>query len=692
MKLHGYFILNKKGVMMKKNYLLFFVIILSHSVNGFCDGLLLPTEEGYPGDLLRNRMTEVKVTINGLIAETEVYQEFVNEWYDTTDAVYSFPLPPDARATEFVYWYNDVAYNAVLKVKEQAVNPGTGEGGIAALVNEYIGRNGIKIKLSNIAPGSIQRVRLHYISLCEYHAGKSTYTFPLKTDEFITYPLDHLEFSLNVFSNSEIIKYEIPSHSNSRLVKAEGNTMTVNLTKPKAYLTSNFEFNYYISHDELDVDFYSNGNDSTDGHFALFIRPENTADPDSIFPKRILFLLSNSNGMYGTRLNQSITSIKNMLDKLSALDEFNIILFNNSIQSWKSNTIPANSTNIDEAKVYLESISTTYGSELGLGLKECLSQITDNEFNSSIVVFTSGFSPVDPVEIEDLNTYNTGIFPVGIGSGLDRAKLEMTAALNYGFVTYIEEIDDAVEKIDQLYTKISEPILQNVIMEFGSANPNRLIPQKAPTTYAGSYFFTAGRYENAGPSILSIGGSSVNGMVAYDFNLDFNADGDGYKFVEYLWAKEMIDALEQEIEIYGETESLKDSLIELSLKYNIRCRYTAYVADYETVYPTYVTNETIAAIPTSFIQKNYPNPFNPATTIRFFIGKDNEVKTKLLKIYNILGQLVAVIDISHLASGWHEVQFDGRDFSGNQLPSGVYFVQLQIKNKAMSTIKINLIR
>ena len=678
---------------MKMYYLIYIMLVLSLATTGFCDGLLLPTEEGYPKDLLRNRITEVNVNINGLIAETEVYQEFVNEWYDTTDAVYSFPLPPNARATEFVYWYDDIAYKAVLKVREQAVNPGTGEGGIAALINTYIGRNGIKIRLQKIAPGAIQKVRLSYISLCDYYAGKCTYTFPLKTEDFITYPLEHLEFSINVSSNSEIIEYDIPTHPNFKLTKQEGNAITVVMRKPKAYLTSDFEFNYKVSHNQLDVDFYSNANDSTDGHFALFIRPEDIADPDSVFPKRTLFLLSNSNGMSGVKLNQSITAIKNVLDKLSDTDLFNIILFNRIVETWQLNPVQATLENIEEAKAFLDLLSTTYGSELGLGLQECLNQITDNSYSNSILAFTSGRSPIDPVEIEDLNTYKTGIFPVGIGSDLDRAKLEMTAQLNYGFVTYVEEYADITEVINRVFDQVNQPILKEVGMEYGKADLSQIIPNKIPTTYAGSYFFTTGRYENSGHSILSIGGYSVNGMVAYDFDLDFNADGHGDKFVDYIWAKEMIDALEREIEIYGETPSLKDSLIELSLKYNIRCRYTAYIADYETEYDfTYIDVEPLAILPTSYIKMNYPNPFNPTTTIRFFIGKESEAKTKLLKIYNILGQLVGVIDISNLRSGWHEVQFNGRDFLGNLLPSGIYFVQLQVQNQALSTIRISLIK
>ncbi|MEJ2055791.1 MAG: hypothetical protein P8X42_17900, partial [Calditrichaceae bacterium] len=73
-------------------YFTFFILISAFLFSkGICDGLMLPASEEYPKDLLRNRVTEVNVTINGLVAETEVYQEFVNEWYDTTDAVYSFP-------------------------------------------------------------------------------------------------------------------------------------------------------------------------------------------------------------------------------------------------------------------------------------------------------------------------------------------------------------------------------------------------------------------------------------------------------------------------------------------------------------------------------------------------------------------------------------------------------------------------
>lgn len=677
--------------MLKRLTLCLFLLALTTPV--FSDGLLMPTAENYPKDFLKNRLTHVTVNIHGIIAETYVYQEFVNEWHDSTDAVYSFPLPPNARATEFIYWYNDIMYKAVLRVKEQAVNPGTGEGGIVAEVNEYIGRNGIKIALKGIAPGNIQKVQLHYISLCNYYQGKCEYKYPLKTGKFVTIPIDHLQFSFHVQSNSQIVKFDIPSHPDYRVIQEDLNEIRIEMIKPKAFLNHDLDFFYEADQSELGLDFYSVANDTTPGHFALFVRPPNQAEPDSVLPNRMFFLLGNSSRMFGYKLSQSVSAISKALDLLTVRDRFNIILFNNSVISWKSSPQPATPDNIQLAQNYLSTIRSSYGSRMDLGLKNCLEQIPDDSLSNSILIFTDGRSPIDPREIESLNVYQTGIFPIGIGEDLDRARLEMTAALNYGYVTYIAEDDNLSEQMLRVFNQIYQPILKNVVMEYGSADLSFILPEKIPTTFAGSYFFTTGRYQNAGMSALAIAGSSISGVTAYNFNLDFSDQKNQNIFAEFIWAKEHIDVIEQEIEIYGESEELKNRLIELSLLYNIRCRYTAYLADYQTKY-TNIEEEIDTGIqyPKSYLIGNYPNPFNPVTTIKFYINPDSPPNClKFLKIYNSLGQLVYVIDISHLASGFFSIQFMGKDYWGQPLPSGVYFVVLQV-GKEISKLRITLVK
>ncbi|MBD3288545.1 T9SS type A sorting domain-containing protein [candidate division KSB1 bacterium] len=92
------------------------------------------------------------------------------------------------------------------------------------------------------------------------------------------------------------------------------------------------------------------------------------------------------------------------------------------------------------------------------------------------------------------------------------------------------------------------------------------------------------------------------------------------------------------------------------------------------------------------LMQNYPNPFNPTTHIQFYLDENaGHFGQKFIRIYNMLGQLVAIIDISKLGPGMHTVIFNGMDFWGNPLPSGVYICQLVAGNQ-MSTIRVSLMK
>lgn len=79
----------------------------------------------------------------------------------------------------------------------------------------------------------------------------------------------------------------------------------------------------------------------------------------------------------------------------------------------------------------------------------------------------------------------------------------------------------------------------------------------------------------------------------------------------------------------------------------------------------------------------YPNPFNPATTIRYDVAETGRVS---LSVHDVLGREVAVlVDEEHVA-GHHEIQFDA-----GLLPSGVYTVRMQASG-ASFTRQISLVR
>jgi hypothetical protein len=85
---------------------------------------------------------------------------------------------------------------------------------------------------------------------------------------------------------------------------------------------------------------------------------------------------------------------------------------------------------------------------------------------------------------------------------------------------------------------------------------------------------------------------------------------------------------------------------------------------------------TPKALPNGFnLRPNYPDPFNPSTTIHFEIPQTGSgAVDAILIIYNTLGQVSKTLYRENLAAGSYEVQWDGTTDSGNTAPSGIYFL------------------
>lgn len=88
------------------------------------------------------------------------------------------------------------------------------------------------------------------------------------------------------------------------------------------------------------------------------------------------------------------------------------------------------------------------------------------------------------------------------------------------------------------------------------------------------------------------------------------------------------------------------------------------------------------------LEPNYPNPFNPTTTINFSLPSPSYVQ---LRIHNILGQVVRELYAGNLGEGRHTLNWDGHDDAGNPANTGVYFYTLHT-NSFAQTRKMLLIK
>jgi hypothetical protein len=90
------------------------------------------------------------------------------------------------------------------------------------------------------------------------------------------------------------------------------------------------------------------------------------------------------------------------------------------------------------------------------------------------------------------------------------------------------------------------------------------------------------------------------------------------------------------------------------------------------------------------LKPNYPNPFNPETTISYGIPDGLIEARTALEIYSIRGERLRIFNVE-TTPGWHTVSWNGRDSSGIMQPSGRYFVRYAcgetIKTWSMTMVK-----
>ena len=77
------------------------------------------------------------------------------------------------------------------------------------------------------------------------------------------------------------------------------------------------------------------------------------------------------------------------------------------------------------------------------------------------------------------------------------------------------------------------------------------------------------------------------------------------------------------------------------------------------------------------LSHNFPNPFNPTTTIKYYLPKSTNV---VIKIYDVIGQEITTLFNEYQTIGWKSIIWDGADNFGNTVGSGIYLYRIQAGN------------
>jgi hypothetical protein len=181
--------------------------------------------------------------------------------------------------------------------------------------------------------------------------------------------------------------------------------------------------------------------------------------------------------------------------------------------------------------------------------------------------------------------------------------------------------------------------------------------------------------------MVTFSGTAFGKPVSYQYMLSLSDTQETRnEFLPKVWAKMKIEYL---LTLYyaapagsGVAKELREEIIALSITFGVVSPFTSLTGGSATEVSER-GNRPGAMRPGSFeLLGNFPNPFNPGTSIAVRVHNING-HFLVVRIYNILGQLVRTLLVPVEGSGDYRVYWDAKDEQGANVPSGSYVYTIE---------------
>jgi Ca-activated chloride channel family protein len=660
---------------MKNIYTLIFVLFLSASL--FANGVIIPDSASIKYLPLVSSM--VDVSVDGQVAITKATQVFKNTTKDSLKIQYAFPMPVEASALSLMYRINGQWYAAKFSATEQDSISGGGNTTIDYELLTYLGENPLIYSLDQpIHVDSTLTVELVYVELLEYKLGKVNYNYPNDYDiiaDSIDRMIDLQKMHFRLLSDRTITDINLLSHTSDSITNT-GHEANVYFSVAEQKANQDYSVQYVLSQEELGLYSYSTFladssiPDAYGRGFFLFVAEPDPSENQKVIDKVFTLIIDRSGSMSGDKIIQARNAAIFITQNLNLGDKFNIIDFASDITSFRGEHVDFTDANESAALDYINNLHATGSTNISGAFGEAIPQFSAASSNTAniIIFFTDGQQTAGITDTDQLIKYvdnlvvqneaKISIFTFGIGSSTNERLLTTLAANNNGLADFLGS-DELEEKITEFYLLIRNPVLINTSI---LAEPDLLAeiyPRRLPNLYKGQQMILAGRYDEAVPFQLTLGGEAFGDPVSYAYEpVLSDSIISQYAFIPKIWAKQKIADLLSEyyqlIPSTTEADSIKSVIIDISLDYRVISPFTSFKGSFKTngrddqnYTGGYTTVETLEFDNVSEAEnrlllscRNFPNPFSQSTTIAFEVAEGFHGQATI-SIYDVLGRLVA---------------------------------------------------
>jgi Ca-activated chloride channel family protein len=463
---------------------------------------------------------------------------------------------------------------------------------------EYIGRNMFKARVYPIPAHDEKRIQLKYSQILKLDFGICKYLYPLNTEKFSPRPLNNVTITARITSKVPIKSVYSPTHD-IKITKKDDYTVLVSYEADDVKPDKDFELYYTVSKEDIGLSLLTHKEKAEDGFFMVLISPKQ--EVKKAIKKDIAFVIDTSGSMAGKKISQAKTALKFCINSLNKDDRFNLISFSTEIEKFKPDLIEYNAESKEAALKFIDNLQARGGTNINDALLSALTLKSTKTTPYMIVFITDGRPTVGEQNIkkivENINEANkqkSRIFVFGVGDDVNTHLLDKISSLNKGVSEYVRPDEDLEVKVSNFYTKISQPVLAELRLDFGKIIVKDIYPKILPDLFKGSQLIILGRYKNSGATTIDLIGNIEEEKHIYHYEGIFKDEVLDNEFLPRLWATRKIGYLLDEIRLHGENKELIDEIKHLSKKYGIMTPYTSFLVLEDEKVPTPIIRQSQA--------------------------------------------------------------------------------------------------
>lgn len=553
--------------------------------------------------------------VRGPIAQVTLVQSYHNDSADPIEAVYVFPMHDDSAVGGMTMHIGTRTIRAVIKTRDEAratYDKAKADGKAAALL-EQERPNIFTQSVANILPGEQIDVELVYDVLLEPDAGMYELALPTvvgpryiggealggtqsgggtvaDTDRVpdasrITPPVAAPgESTGNVYgvdidldAGMNITDITSPTHAID-VAPVGGNHLHVTLAAGDAPADKDVVIRWRTVVAKPTVAVLADRTDGAVGHLAVVLQPP-PAGRATNEKREMVFVIDSSGSMDGEPIALVKRGIRRSLEDLGSDDTFRILNFSSDVSGFKDGKVlDATPRNLRDARSWLNGVMPDGGTEMMGGIRAALSTAPEKGRTRYVVFMTDGFIGDDTeiiAAVKRLRDPRTHLFSFGVGSSANRYLLDEMAKVGDGVAAYLLLDEDPAGKLDDFFSRICEPAMTDVEVDWGSLAVVDPSPRDFGSVFAGRPIVIAARYTAGGSGTIEVHGVQDGKSVTMDVPVTLpDGAGDG-TVLGRLWARRRIADLSR-----AQTAETIDAgaITKIALDYSLMSPYTSFVA------------------------------------------------------------------------------------------------------------------